>query len=78
MLYSVYESENKTLTMQPKWRNAYWQMQIYIQALTSTDVCLLSGNIKVLALLPGMMVDPILILGPTNMYRLSPDLYWML
>ena len=35
--------------------------------LTSVDVLLLSGTTRVFPLLPGTIVDPILILGPTNM-----------
>ena len=35
--------------------------------LTSPDIPLLSGSISVLAWLPGTIVDPILILGPTSM-----------
>ena len=35
--------------------------------LTSTEVLLLSGITRVFPLLPGTIVDPILILGPTNM-----------
>jgi len=54
-------------------------LNIICKALTSPESLLLrSGITRVFLLLPGAIVEPILILGPTNMYRLSPDLYWML
>ncbi len=57
------------------------KIKIYqtVKFLTSPESLLLrSGMTRVFLLLPGAIVEPILILGPTNMYRLSPDLYWML